>query len=182
MKNIKSIIIGILTGVIVVGGGYILLSNNTTELVEVTIPSDGKDGLRGYKGSTGDVGPQGIQGIQGIAGNDGKDAVINMNSLTDSVIKEIEDRQAQISYSFTDGAGNYSYNFVVDDLDEYVFTIRHFGSGDFDASIEDESGNVSVLIDSSGHLSYNETRTLEGGEYIIKVSATGNWEVEIEEK
>ena len=185
MKDTKNIVIAVLAVLLVGGGGWVLMPDDTP--IEPVVPVDGidgKDGNRGNRGPAGIAGPMGPQGPQGmsIAGADGADAVIDLTSLVDTVINEIEDREDRVTFGFVGEHGDYSYSFVVEDDDMYEFTIRHFGSGDFDVSIEDENGNVSTLVDSNGHLSYNDSRVLSEGDYIVKVSADGSWEVEIEEK
>ncbi|NHZ84756.1 MAG: hypothetical protein GWP19_02625, partial [Planctomycetia bacterium] len=95
---------------------------------------------------------------------------------------EIEDRDNQITFAFNGENGNYTFEFEITDEDNYEFTMKHFGSGDFDVSIEDEDGNVTTLIDTSGHISSVDTETMNEGTYTIRISADNEWSVGIEEK
>ena len=175
MKDIKNIAIVALALIVAIGGGFAAFGGDAEP---TPVPVDGDQGPRGPRGP---AGPS-VVGPQGPAGSDGADAVVDFDELVDSVLDEIADREAPITYGFSGDDGDYSYGFVVENEETYIISARHFGSGDFDLSIEDEDGNVSTLIDSSGHLGYSDTRVLSEGEYLIRVSASGDWEVDIEEE
>lgn len=181
-------IAGFLGGVLATGllwGGYSLLGEDKV----VTLPEDfdiedyvdveslqGERGLRGFQGEA-IVGPGGKDGEDG---KDGKNASIDIDDLTDRVIDKIKERGDNLVFSFSGMGGNFSSDFEVNSSDDFEFVIKHFGSNDIDVSIEDEGGNINVLIDSSGHISYTDTRNLSEGVYIIRVSADGEWSVDIE--
>ncbi len=169
--------IALVVAIVVSFGAVSLFQPDIPELTKGDTGEQGEQGLRGFTG----VGSQGPVGKDGV-GKDGKDAVVDIDAITSAVIDEIEDRDNQVTFAFSGEGGDYASEFDVADTDSYKFAIKHFGSGDFDASIEDEDGNVSTLIDTSGHLSFVDTRTLEEGTYTVRVSADGNWSVEIEEK
>ena len=141
----------------------------------------GDRGSVGATGATGDIGIDGSDGEDGSDGDDGTSFSFDLDELTNSVLDEIEDRDDAATFAFSGQGGNYSFEFEIDDADAYEFDIKHFGSGDIDVSIEDEDGNVSTLIDTEGHVSYNDTRTLNDEIYTLRVSADGNWSIEVTE-
>jgi len=138
----------------------------------------GKAGPRGYVGSAGKDGKDGKDGKSGV---DGKDAIVNINTITDAVVDEIEDREDRADFSYSGVGGSFTRTLNIDNEDEYRFTIKHFGSGDVDISMEDEGGDVQVFIDGQGHFNTADTRTLNAEEYILHISADGDWAIEVEQ-
>ena len=193
--KLKNIIAGGVAGLLLGGGGALgvgALQDDSVALlpedfnIEDYINVEDLVGENGLRGPVGAAGPGGNDGADGMDGEDGADGIdgksfsFDLGELTDAVVDEIEDREDRVTFAFSGNSGNYSFEFEADS-DNYKFEIKHFGSGDFDVSIEDEDGNVTTLVDIDGHVSYTDTRSLSDGEYTIRVSADGNWSVEITE-
>jgi len=186
MKDAKNLTIGALATALIVGGGYALVNDDTatsTDAVATSTPMvievEGTAGPRGYAGP---AGPAGTNGINGTNGTNGTNATVNLDVLVDAVIDEMEDREDRVDYSYSGHSGSFTRTLNINDADNYKFTIKHFGSGDVDVSMEDENGDVVVFVDSDGHINYTDTRSLNDEEYKLHISADGNWTIEVEQK
>ena len=187
--TIKNSIAGLVAGVIASAGlvGIVELSRADIDIPEAI---KGEQGDRGDRGARGVEGSQGSQGVAGKAGKDGKDgedgkdgklANINMDKLADDVADLLDDRDENAIVTFGGNGGDYALEFDIEDDGDYVFTLTHYGSDDFDVSLEDEDGFLYSLVDTEGHINIDKERELEEGTYILRVSADGEWAAEVHE-
>lgn len=183
---IAPVLAGMLGGALIMGLSF-MMTDKTVVLPEdfdiyTYIDIEDLKGDRGDRGFVGAMGGMGATGAMGATGTPGVDADIDLDDLTDDVIDEIEDREDADVFTFDGEDGDYTLELDIRHDGDYRFEIRHFGSDDFDVSLEDEDGDVEMLVDGEGHLSHIMTRDLERGDYILRVSADGDWNIEVEEK
>lgn len=153
---------------------------------EKKIVETGVQGIAGIAGEKGEQGLRGYQGIPGVKGDKGDkgdagaNAVVDYNLLSTKVADILADREDQPLFLTDGGVGNFTRSFTVEDAGEYHITLSHWGIGDFKVSLVDEDNNVVVLIDTEGHIKTVDTRNLDEETYTLRISSTGDWEVEVE--
>ena len=200
MKKFKELlapaVAGFVGAVVLLGGALGFGAFDT----KVVLPEDfdiaahlNLEELKGAQGDKGDRGPSGYapaakhgkdgkDGADGKDGVDGKNASFSLTELTDAVVEEIEDREESDTWTFSNDDGDYEYSLDISESDNYKFTKTHCGSGELIVSLEDEDGNIDTLIDTDGHVNDTDIRFLNREDYIIHVSADGDWKVKVEQK
>lgn len=195
MNNVKvnwfyNFLAGIIGAVVLVGGAFmfgifeaeVIVNEGETTIVEGPDGPKGDQGVRGYTGSKGDAGSKGDTGSvgpMGPIGLTGANAYINISDLADEVADELEDRETRLSITYSDGDGNHTRTFEIDESDTYEFQIRNFASNDFYVSLEDEDGEIFPLLDTEGHISTKVIRSLDEGTWTLHVSSEGDWSVRV---
>lgn len=175
-----NLVAGILGAFLVFGGAWGLGAFENDIIVEEgeVITVTGDQGIRGYTGAAGVTGPQGLVGPRGPQGDS---TSVDIEALADAVVDELEDREDRINVTFTGGSGDKTKTLVILEDDSYEFKFRKYTSGDFEVSLEDEDGNVTELLDTTGHVNTEDVRHLEEGVWTIHISSEGSWKIEVEQ-
>lgn len=181
---IKNSVAGLIAGVIASAGlvGVVELTRADIDIPEAIKGEQGDKGTRGVAGIQGAAGPAGKagkDGKDGAGGKDGKAAVINMDKLADNVADILDEREDASVVNFGGNSGSYALEFEIEDAGSYDFVLTHYGSGDFDVSLEDEDGFLYSLVDAQGHINITKSRVLDKATYILRVSADGEWLAEV---
>lgn len=193
-KNIFTYLVIVVTAIIAIAA--FAMSYDSQVAVQGDKGDKGDQGIQGIQGEQGIRGIQGIQGIQGILGIGiqglkgdkgdkgdigiaGTTPVIDLNSLA-SKVEKLLDEDNETPYWSTSGTnGNYAPEFSIGYARDYTFTFTHFGADEFEVSLVDADGIVTVLLNSDGHLQMTKTIYLSQEVYTLRVSATGSWIVSL---
>lgn len=193
MFNFKTLSANLATGfvgaAILFGGAWlfgafdndIVVEEGEIAIVEGPAGPAGARGPAGVAGPQGPAGPAGLVGPRGLVGPSGTAPTFNLKALATAVADELEDREDRFETTYSGGSGDFTKTFNVSDDGTYEFRFRKYTLGDFEVSLEDEDGDVTELLDTTGHVNTEDARALDDGTWKLHVSSEGNWIIEVEE-